>query len=592
MFGKYYQGELTYLRELGKEFAAVNPSIGALLAERSGDPDVERLLEGFAFLTARVRERIDDAVPEIVQSLCQLLLPHYLRPVPSTSILEFLPQQGALRGRVKIPRGTEVASQPVDGVTCRFQTTADVDLLPLSLQDASLDRSAAAAPVLKLSFSAGEGAAPAIFQPAGIRLYLAGEYPAAALLALWFGRHVKSVTVRNPASGAEVVLPPDALTFPGFLPDNSLLPWPRHAAPGYRLLQEYFTQPAKLLFIDIGALDRALDVAGDKLEKFEIIVAFDRPPDLPGRLSRDTFRLACTPIVNLFKTSADPVRYDGTIREHLLRAMDMTPQHIEVHEVLSVIGARGTIGERRRYHPFTDFSHAREDGPGARGGGSATPYYSLRRLTSPLDGGLDTLISAVTPRGLIPDEIEDVLSIELVCTNRTLPARIRTGEISVATPLSPTTARFRNITPVTPSVRPPLGGELAWRLISHLALTHRSLGEPGLLRGLLALYNFQALEGHADGQTNDRRVEAIQDVETRITRRVVDGSPVRGAATRVRVAEGGLAGRGDAFIFGCVLDELMASYLDINGVHELGIRLDPSQAELTWPLRTGQRPIL
>src|SRR5215467_12070911 len=146
MFGKYYQGELTYLRELGKEFAEVNPSIGALLAERSGDPDVERLLEGFAFLTARVRERIDDGVPEIVQSLCQLLLPHYLRPVPATSILELLPQQGALRGRIKIPRGAEVASQPVDGVSCRFQTTSDIDLLPATLQEASLDRSAAASP--------------------------------------------------------------------------------------------------------------------------------------------------------------------------------------------------------------------------------------------------------------------------------------------------------------------------------------------------------------------------------------------------------------------------------------------------------------
>src|SRR5215471_514393 len=244
MFGKYYQGELTYLRELGKEFAEVNPSIGALLAERSGDPDIERLLEGFAFLTARVRERVDDGVPEIVQSLCQLLMPHYLRPVPATSIVEFIPQQGALRGRVKIPRGTEVASQPVDGVSCRFQTTAEVDLLPISLQDASLDRAAAAAPVLKLTFAAGEGAGPAVFQPAGIRLYLAGEYPGAALLALWLGRHCKTVTVRNPATGATVILPPGAVRFPGFLPENALFPWPPHAAPGYRLLQEYFTQPA------------------------------------------------------------------------------------------------------------------------------------------------------------------------------------------------------------------------------------------------------------------------------------------------------------------------------------------------------------
>jgi type VI secretion system protein ImpG len=296
-------------------------------------------------------------------------------------------------------------------------------------------------------------------------------------------------------------------------------------------------------------------------------------------------------VINLFKTSADPIRYDGTERETLLRAMDMSPQHMEVHEVLSVVGARGPVSERRRYHPFYDFAHARDDGargPGAR----ATPYYSIRRVTSPLDGGLDTMLTALTPRAVLPDEVEDVLSIDIVCTNRALPARIRTGELSVATPQSPTTARFRNIAPVTPAVRPPLGNELGWRLVSHLALAHRTLADPGLLRALLGLYNFQALEGHADGQTNERRMEAIQDVETRSTRRVVEGSPVRGAATRVRVAEGGFAGRGDAFLFGCVLDELLASYLDINDVHELGILLDPSQAELAWPPRTGQRPIL
>jgi type VI secretion system protein ImpG len=592
MFGKYYEGELTYLRELGKEFSQVNPAIASLLSERGGDPDVERLLEGFAFLTARVRERIDGAVPEIVQSLCQLLIPHYLRPIPATSIVEFLPQQGALRGRVKIGRGTEVASQPVEGVSCRFQTTADVDLLPITLQDATLDRSAASSPVLKLTFTAAEAAAPAVFQPAGIRLFLAGEYPVAALLALWLGRHVKSVKVRNAINGATAILPQGAVTFPGLAPENALLPWPRHASPGYRLLQEYFTQPAKLLFVDIGHLDAGAEAAG---ERFEILVEFDRPPDQPGRISRDSFRLFCSPVVNLFKTSADPIRYDGTEREVLLRAMDLSPQHMEVHEVVSVVGARGTVGERRRYQPFYEFAHAREDGLGARGGAQsqrATPYYAIRRVTSPLDGRLDTLFTAVTPRGVLPDEVEDVLSIDVVCSNRALPARLRTGELSVATPLSPTTARFRNIAPVTPAVRPPLGAELGWRLVSHLALAHRTLSDPGLLRALLALYNFQALEGLADGQTNERRAEGVQEVETRTMRRVVEGSPVRGAATRVRVAESGFAGRGDIFLFGCVLDELLASYLDINDVHELGIVLDPSQTELQWPARTGQRPII
>src|SRR5207248_4042903 len=113
MFSKHYQSELGYLRAMGKEFALVNPSIAGLLAERGGDPDVERLLEGFAFLTARIRERIDDEIPEVVHALTDLLLPHYLRPLPACSILEFTPVAGALRGKHRIPRGTEIATAPV-----------------------------------------------------------------------------------------------------------------------------------------------------------------------------------------------------------------------------------------------------------------------------------------------------------------------------------------------------------------------------------------------------------------------------------------------------------------------------------------------
>src|SRR5688572_5458247 len=131
MFSKYYQGELQYLRELGREYGKAYPESAGMLVERGGDPDVERLLEGFAFLSARIRERAEDAVPEIVLQLADLLLPHYARTLPATSILELSPIPGAVRGRQRIARGAEVASVPVDGTSCRFRTTMDVDLLPL-----------------------------------------------------------------------------------------------------------------------------------------------------------------------------------------------------------------------------------------------------------------------------------------------------------------------------------------------------------------------------------------------------------------------------------------------------------------------------
>src|SRR5208283_83291 len=139
MFSKYYEAELAYLRELGRAFAQAHPSTAGLLAERSGDPDVERLLEGFAFVAARIRERTDDAVPEVIHGLADLLLPQYLRPIPACTIVEFLPQARALRAAVKVPRGAEVASTPVEGTSCLFRTTQDVTLLPVTLGETVLD---------------------------------------------------------------------------------------------------------------------------------------------------------------------------------------------------------------------------------------------------------------------------------------------------------------------------------------------------------------------------------------------------------------------------------------------------------------------
>ena len=578
MFSKYYQGELSYLREMGRAFAVANPSMAGLLAERGGDPDVERLLEGFAFLSAQIRERTENAVPEVIHGLAELLLPHYLRPLPACSIVEFTPQPRALRGRLRVPRGTEIATVPVEQTSCAFRTTADVDLLPLTMLDAAVEYPSSTAPILKLVLQLGEQGRAELIQAQRLRFFLHGELPLSSALFLWLFRHCRGISLRDPGSNAPPVrLSPGALRPPGFDRAEALFPWPPLAVPGFRLVQEFFTLPQKYLFFELSGLE-AVPPAKDQLEvRFEL----DRPPPLPARVGRESVRLHCVPVINLFRCEGEPLRLEAPGQEHLLRAAGVNPLHMEVYSVDSVVGVRPG-GDRYVYSPFVDFRHG-EDGRAC---------YRLRRAPSPINDGIDTYLALATPRDVSPYLGPETISLELTCTNRSLPSQLRLGDLNVPTATSPTIARFSNLLPVTKSARPPLGSELHWRLLSHLSLGHGSLAAPDSLRSLLGLYNFQVQGDYPLARANALRLDSIRGVQCAAARRFLQGAPVRGQRTVVELDESGFAGPGDLFLFGWILDELFANNLTLNSFNELSVRFFPSRMEYSWPARSGSQPLL
>ena len=577
MFSKHYQAELAFLRAAGKAYAEAHPSTAGLLADRGGDPDVERLLEGFAFLVARVRERIDDGVPEVVHDLTEILLPHYLRSVPAATIVELQPIPGALRGRLRVPAGAEFASAPVDGTSCRFRSSADLDLLPLSVTDVAVDQGVSAAPVLRLQLQASPQALPAVFHADGLRLHLHGEFPLASTLFLALARHLRGVRVKG-AGGRTIELPPSAVRLSGLEPDLPLLPWPPLAPRGYRLLQELFTLPEKLLFVDVVGLDAARELAA---ERFELAFLLDRPPELPARLARDTVRTNCVPAVNLFPAPGEPISVRALGEEHLVRAAEVAPGHMEIHSVDAVVGLPEGPGERVRYQPFAGFAH------GPQGG--EAHYFRLRRALSPVDDGVDTFLSVLRPGDAGAGLEAQVLSLEVTATNRAQAGRLKLGELSVPTASSPTQARFRNIVPVSPPVRPPLGTELHWRFLAHLAANRASVASVEGLRSLLGLYNFQALGDQQAGRANRLRVESLRAVETTVSRRLVGGAVARGSRVALTLDEGGFAGPGDAFLFACAVGELLAAQASLTSFVELAARLEPSRRAWTWPPRNGHK---
>ncbi len=579
MFSRHFQSELSFLREMGRRFSQAHPNTAGMLAEAGQDPDVERLMEGFAFLFARVRERLDREVPEVIQELCTLALPHYLRSIPSCSVAEFSPDMGALRGRETVPAGAELATAPIAGTACRFRTAWPVQLLPLAVEGASLEGAQSQSPLLRVAFRSSSRGAEAAFDDAGLRLFLHGEFAVATTLWLWLLRHCREVTVRSlSGSGQEVALGPEVLRPVGLAPSEALLPWPRLAPDGYRLLQEYFTVPQKFLFVDVGPLAAARAAAS---ERFELAFRFDRPPELPGRVSPGAFRLHCAPVVNLFAASAEPILSELPGAEHLLRPSGVAAAHAEVYSVESVQGLRTDGPGRARYEPFAAYEHAL---PGAARRG----YFRLRRELSPARDGLDAHLSVSTPRDVTPTLAEEVLSVELTCTNRALAGQVRSGDLCAPTPSSPARASFKNLLPATRPVLPPLGAELHARLARHLALIQGPLESAQDLRELLGLYDFQGAADPQDG-ANRARIAAVLSLEVQPVRRQLDGAALLGESVLVELEEGSFASRGEAFLFGCVLNELLASRVALGSFSELKVRLQPSRTEYVWAPRNGSQ---
>ena len=578
MFNRYYQDELTYLREMGQEFARAHPQVAHMLAETGTDPDVERLLEGFAFLSGRLRQRLDSELPELTHSLVGLLWPHYLRPIPALSIVQFEPR-AALQDVQLIPRGTPLESDPIEGTRCRFRTTADVRLYPFSLESTALEVPLARPATLRLGFALGPQVNLASLDLGSLRLFLHGETPIVTLLYLWLVRHVHAVILR--AGENAVRLPAAGLAPAGFDDSEALWPCPPDAFAGYRLLQEYFALPERFLFVDIADLSPLARMG--VTDRFEIAIEFAQKPPDELRVKPGLLRLSCVPVVNLLGAKSAPIRVDHEKTEYRLRPDLPSPQHHEIFSVDRVTGwEKGTVSEHE-YRPFFSYEHTR---------GNGAEYYQVRLRPATVGAGTDTYLtfSADTPSGLMP--AIETITADLTCTNRNLPEKLRPGDIRVPTSESPGFAEFQNIMRVTPSIAPPLEDRLLWHLISHMSLNYLSLAKIESLRSLLSIYNFPALIDRQAARTNELRLAGLTAVRARPDDMLRHGATYRGVAIELDVLEDHFAGEGEMFLFASVLDRFFNLYATLNAHTRLTVRGLQKGTVYSWPPTLGQVPLV
>ncbi len=595
MRASYFQDELTYLRESGRVFAERNPRLSKYLSEASTDPDVERLLEGFAFLTSKVREKLDDELPELTHSIINLLLPNFLRAFPSTTLMQLFPVEKSITERQIVPQGTDILSKPVDGIVCPFHTTADVTIYPLDIVDQNVQRSRENS-VLSLRFKTLSGLPLSRMSFTDLRLWMAGDEVAAQMLYLWLGRYLREVKVcLHSEEGAEETgacfnLPVSALQPGGLGRDEALLPNDNSAYEGYRLLQEYFIFPEKFLCYDINGLEANL--RGREETEFSLSFTFERPLPANVKVRPGTFRLYCVPAVNLFPYDAEPMKIDHSQMRYPIRPSANGRKAIDIFSINRIMSWRAsedpTSGSHLREYPsFESFHHEVE-----RADGLAQIYYRLR-LREALDKrGMEHLVSFVRHdnQRAIPEH--EVLSADLTCFHPEHAAELGVGDITEPTGDTPSFVEFKNLGQPTPPVYPPLDGSLYWNMISNLSLNYVSLLEKEALKTVIATYDFQARHNRQDERVSKQRIDGIHSIKTKPIDKLFRGQVVRGLKSEMIMSENAFQSEGEMFLFSSILAEFFSLYSSVNSFHELVVTGTQNNEVYQWPAKIGRQPLI
>jgi type VI secretion system protein ImpG len=619
---RYYNRELQHIREMGAEFAEEFPKIAGRLGIdgiECSDPYVERLLEGFAFLAARVQMKIDSEFPGFTQHLLEIVYPHYLSPTPSMTVVRFEPDrgEGGLGAGFRIPRGAVLRSVLGKGeqTPCEYRTGHEVTLWPVELVEAryfsyagdslggdppGLQRARAA---IRLRLRATAGLTFDKIEMDRLVLHLTGRQDLAVGLyerMISAGVAVVVAPTERPTPWQEAVTE-DAVGQVGFERDEGLLPYDHRTFSGYRMLHEYFAFPPRFLFLELRGLARGLQRCAS--EEVDVHVLLDRSESaLESEVDRECFDLFCAPAINLFPRKADRIHLEQGKSEYHVVPDRTRPLDFEVHSIQRVTGYGASTEAAEEFLPFYGLDDDR-----ARSGHQA--YFTVRREPRVLSarqrrsghrtghvGSEVFLALADADQSPYGGSLRQ-LAVETLCTNRDLPLQLSpgTGVTDFSMESSAPVQAVRCVAgPTKPGAAWPQG-ESTWRIVGHLALNYLSLldgdghGNAAVLRQLLSLY------GDISQASVRKQVDGVRAVEARpVTRRLPTSGPLawaRGTEITVSLDDPSFEGSG-IFLLGAVLDRFFARYASINSFTETVIRSTERGEVMRWPIRAGNRQIL
>jgi type VI secretion system protein ImpG len=567
---EYFAAELRLLRDGAQEFSKRYPEQAGMLnlnAAQDHDPYIERLLEGVAYLTAQIRQRIDDDIPDLCETLLQQLAPQFLQHFPSATILQFQPSVGKLQKTYVIEKNTSAATEligdPNKKISCGFRTCQTIKVNPLRISDVNVSPHTMGGSVIKISLQLDNISQQSKLDLSELSLYLHAE-PALALQLHY--------ALTNGVSRVQVMFPEQTRQFAVELGgqnclkafelnwDNVLLPVAQQNFLGFQLLQEYFSFRKKFLFVTLHGLDKMNFPS--PCQKIDIIIYTKITFAKEYQVTKDNFQLHCVPAINLFCTSAEPIKYFPTRYEYPI-VTDNRQTHTPVlYGVDKVIGIEDNTGKRCEYFAMTSFSYRKQQ----------SGYFHTQQRN----------IGALYPTtflmlGGIKENCSCTLSCVITVSNGHYPRRYL-GENSLlqAKQSLPNFISVRNITRPSAMLLPQQRENFRWRLLSYLSLNYQVLTELSNFKELLSNHDW------TEQQDNEGRINGIQEITVQTIRKIHRGALFNGMQFTITVQEENYLSVADIHLFGMVIHQFLQMSSNFNIFIETRFVCQPSQQEFVW----------
>jgi type VI secretion system protein ImpG len=537
---EYYKKELANLRDLAADFGREHPEMAPLVSGPMADASVERVLEGIAFLCALLMMKLHDDLPEIIHEVMRNTQPRRLCPVPATTIIAFTPKANCTETHI-IPAGSEVASVPIDGTSCRFTTVWPVELYPLALLDASYSQPPGRPAMITLHMEL-TGMRPADWRPETVRLFLSGEYGHAADLSLLLTRYLRRIIIKAEDGSTPAVLDPSHLKPVGFDNGMGLFPASLKGAVSHDCVRECSILPEKFLFLDLTGWDDWRDRGEEG--RFEVRFELDRPPFPLDMVTTEDFTLFAAPAVNVFLHKAKPILFTGEDAEYPVVPEGGKPEHFAVYSIEKVTGISDGSSESVVCAPNRSYA-------------DHNPSYHEMRSESL--HGYDTSISVRLPSQAVQRHIKTLVA-ELLCTNGRLAERLRIGNIRKETDKSPGYATFTNCKAVTSPLFDTLGDNRLWRLFGTQFINLKLLTAESL-RSALRLLCVSAGQDRQTTERDELHIEGIQGLTIEACDRIVRQVMKRGWTIRIKLDPECYCSPGDRYLFGAMLDHFLQGFV-------------------------------